>query len=125
MTKRMNEGRADWWFKKVSVVAGKGSEPSNRAFWKFNGYTIYNGKVSAQKKDGEIVFPYPLRPISNLSTCPSSPGAREPVSVGILSNLLRKRRVIMKDVNVSHGKPKMDKMVKRRVTLCSSFTVVL
>jgi hypothetical protein len=37
----------------------------------------------------------------------------EPISVVILLKLSRKRRVMKKDVNVSHGK-KMDKMVRRR-----------
>jgi hypothetical protein len=42
-----------------------------------------------------------LRPIPNL-TCLSSPAAREPISVAIVLNLLRKRRVMMADVNVSN-----------------------
>jgi hypothetical protein len=63
--------------------------------------------------------------IPNLSTCPSNPGAREPIFVAILLNLLRKRRVMMQKANVSHGKPKMDKMAGRRIILRSSLKVVV
>jgi hypothetical protein len=47
------------------------------------------------------VFRNLLRPIPNLTTCPSSLGAREPISVAILLNLIRKRRELMDDVNVN------------------------
>jgi hypothetical protein len=40
-------------------------------------------------------FGNPLHPIANLTTCPSSPAAREPISVVISYDLLRKRRVMM------------------------------
>jgi hypothetical protein len=55
-----------------------------------------------------------LHPIPNLTTCQSSPDARKPTSVAIPLNLLRKRRIKVKDVNVGQGKLKMDKMVRRR-----------
>jgi hypothetical protein len=47
-------------------------------------------------------FRHPLRPVLNLATCPSSPAAREPIFVVISIDLLRKRRVMTKDVNVSN-----------------------
>jgi hypothetical protein len=52
---------------------------------------------SAPKKRRGIsnVFRNPLRPIPNLTTCPSRPGARDPMSVAISFDLLRKRRVMM------------------------------
>jgi hypothetical protein len=40
--------------------------------------------------------------------------AREPISFVISFDQLRKRREKMKDVNVSHGETKMDKLVSRR-----------
>jgi hypothetical protein len=55
-----------------------------------------------------------MRPI--LTTCPSSPAAREPISVAILLNLLRKRRELMEDVNVSNVR-EMGRRLKRRLTL--------
>jgi hypothetical protein len=47
-------------------------------------------------------FRNPLRPVPNLTTCPSSPAARKSTSVAILLNLLRKRRDLIEDVNVSN-----------------------
>jgi hypothetical protein len=38
----------------------------------------------------------------NWYTCPSSRAAREPISVAMSFDLLRKRRVMMEDVNVSN-----------------------
>jgi hypothetical protein len=58
-------------------------------------------------------FRHPLSPIPNLSTCPFSPGAREPISVAILLNLFRKKGAMMQKVNVSDGKTELDKMVRR------------
>jgi hypothetical protein len=81
-------------------------------------------KVSAPKN-----FPMLFNSLSaksfEQSPCPLFPGARELVSVAIPFDQLRKRGVRMKDVNVSHGKTKMDKMVRRRVTLCSSLKNVV
>jgi hypothetical protein len=48
------------------------------------------------------VFRNPLRPIPSRTTSPSSPNAREPISVAIPSDLLGKIRVKMEDVNVSN-----------------------
>ncbi|SAM06028.1 hypothetical protein [Absidia glauca] len=60
--------------------------------------------------------------IPNQTTCPSSPAAREAISVAIPSDQLRKKGAMMQKANVSHGKPKMDMMVRRRnVTQRSSF----
>jgi hypothetical protein len=72
-------------------------------------------KVSAPKKDcvGFPKFHNPMVPIPSLCPCPSRPGARKPISVAIPSDRLRKRKV-----NVSHGKTKMDKMVRRRGLPC-------
>jgi hypothetical protein len=47
-----------------------------------------------------------------------SSGAREPISVAITFDHLRKKGTMMQKVNVSHGKPKMDKMVGRRELPC-------
>jgi hypothetical protein len=38
----------------------------------------------------------------DLITCPSSPGAREPISVATPFDLPRKKRVMMEGVNVSN-----------------------
>jgi hypothetical protein len=38
----------------------------------------------------QVVFRNPLRPIPNLSNCPSCPGARESISVAIPINPLEK-----------------------------------
>jgi hypothetical protein len=58
---------------------------------------------SAPKK--LVVFPHvlrnPLRPDPYLTKCPSSSGAREPVSVAISIDLSRIRKVKMENVNVS------------------------
>jgi hypothetical protein len=74
--------------------------------------TIYYVKVSAPKTNlcegSPHAFRNPLRPIPNLTTCPSSPGAREPISVAIPFAHLRKNGAIMQKVNVSHGESKMD-----------------
>jgi hypothetical protein len=53
-------------------------------------------------------FRHFLRPIPNLITCPSCPAAREPISVAILFDLLRKKRVMMEDVNVCHGRKQVE-----------------
>jgi hypothetical protein len=66
----------------------------------YNGYRIYNGK--------------PLRPIPSLTTCTSSPGAREPIFVAIPFDQLRKKGAMMQKTNVSHEKTKMNKTVRRR-----------
>jgi hypothetical protein len=60
-----------------------------------------------------------------ITTCPSSPAARESISVAIPIDLLRKRRVMFRDVDVSQGKRKKDKMVRGRVTLRSSFEIAV
>jgi hypothetical protein len=57
-----------------------------------------------------------LRPIPNRT--PSGPDAREPISVAIPFNELRKRRELMQDVNVGNVKEDAE---KERVTLRSSF----
>jgi hypothetical protein len=59
-----------------------------------------------------------LRPILNLTICPSSPAAREPISVAISVDQLRKKEAMMQKANVSHGKTKMDKTVGRRELPC-------
>jgi hypothetical protein len=65
------------------------------------------------KKIAAHVFHNPLRPIPNLTTCPSSPAAGEPISAATLLNLLRERRVMRQDVNVGHDKT--DKRVRREL----------
>ncbi|SAM05613.1 hypothetical protein [Absidia glauca] len=46
-------------------------------------------------------------------SCTSSPSARNPISVAILLILLREKEAMMQKTSVSHGKAKMDKMVRR------------
>jgi hypothetical protein len=78
-------------------------------------------KVRAPNKDCKgitHVFHNRLRPISNLSSCASSPCVREPISIAIPFGLLRKKRAMMQKANVSHGKVKMDKVVRRRELPC-------
>jgi hypothetical protein len=60
----------------------------------------------------------PLRPIPNLTTCPSSPDVREPISVVIPLDHLRKKGAMMQKANISHGKTKIDKMEGRRELPC-------
>jgi hypothetical protein len=55
----------------------------------------------------------PLRPFPNITTCPSSPGARKPISVTIPVDLLGKKRTMIQKAIVSHGKTKMGTMVRR------------
>jgi hypothetical protein len=81
----------------------KSSELRNSAFRKCNDYRIHIGKMSA------------MSPIPNPSPCPSSPGAREPISVVIPFDLLRKNRALMQNANVNHGKANMDKVRRRRL----------
>jgi hypothetical protein len=51
--------------------------------------------------------------------CPSSPVARESISVVIpLDHPRKKGAMMMEKVNVGHGKTKMDKAVRRRELLC-------
>jgi hypothetical protein len=65
---------------------------------------FYNGMgVHVEKAARPIrCFRNPLRPIPNLTTCPSSSGAREPIPVVILLNLPIKKRVLVRDVSVSN-----------------------
>jgi hypothetical protein len=56
--------------------------------------------------------------IPNPSPCPSSLGAREPISVAIPLVLPRKKAALMQKVNVSHGKTKVDKAARRRELPC-------
>jgi hypothetical protein len=60
----------------------------------------------------------PLSPVPNPSTCPFVPGARKPVSVVILIDACMKKDIMMQPANVSHGKTKMVKMVRRRELPC-------
>jgi hypothetical protein len=77
----------------------KGSEPRNGDGWQCNGYRIYNGRgMYLKKKRMATVFPgvsSSLAPLSNIITCPSSPDAREPISVAIPFDLLRKKEALM------------------------------
>jgi hypothetical protein len=59
-------------------------------------------RVHLKKCEASFVFRNSLRPIPNLITSPISPAAREPISVAIPFDLVRKRRVTMEDVNVSN-----------------------
>jgi hypothetical protein len=64
-----------------------------------------------------FVIPYPQSLVPNLSPCPSSPDFREPISVAVPFDLLR-RGAMMQKVNVGHGRIKMDNMVRRRELPC-------
>jgi hypothetical protein len=77
------------------MIALKGIGPDTRAFQQCNGYGIYNGLVSALEKKKPKISP-----------SPASPSAREPIIVAILFNLVRKRRVMMKDVDVGNVSPR-------------------
>jgi hypothetical protein len=48
----------------------------------------------------------------NLTRCSSSPAARELISI-IPLNLLGKNGAVMQRANISNGKPKIDKMLRR------------
>jgi hypothetical protein len=48
-----------------------------------------------QRRVLSVIVPYP-NPIPNLSTCPSISGAREPISVAIPFDLLRKNGAMSK-----------------------------
>jgi hypothetical protein len=65
-------------------------------------------KVSAPKKF-PMFFVIPWVQPPNPCPCPSSPAAREPISVAISFYHSRKQKVMMQKAIVSHGKPKMDK----------------
>jgi hypothetical protein len=60
------------------------------------------------------IFRHFLYPIPNLTTCPSSPAASEPIFVVNPFDHLRKKGAMMQKVNVSHGKAKMDKVMTKR-----------
>jgi hypothetical protein len=70
---------------------------------------MFSSALATESKNGmgmhlkEIVR-NPLRQMPNLTLCPSSPAAREPISVVIPSDLPRKRRVMLKDVNASNAR---------------------
>jgi hypothetical protein len=103
------------------VVVSKGSELKNSALLKVTSTTrFYNGKVSAPKNNCEFphVSRHPLRPIHDLTTSPSSPHARKPISVAIPLGLSRKKGAMMQETTVSHGKTKMDKVVRRGELPC-------
>jgi hypothetical protein len=60
------------------------------------------------------------------ATCLSSPADREPISVAIPFDHLRRKEAMMQQANVSHGKTKDGQACeKERVTLYSSFKSVL
>jgi hypothetical protein len=67
-----------------------------------NGYKIYNGRVRGFPK----FFVIPCIQSPNLTTCPSNPGAREPISVAIPFDLPRKKGALMQPANVSLDKTK-------------------
>jgi hypothetical protein len=98
----------------MDVAVFKGSESSTGSFWKYSGWTIYNGKVSASKNIVIVshVFHNPLRPILTLKTCPPSPAAEKPISVAILMNLPSKKSAMLQKVSVSHGEQKINEMVR-------------
>jgi hypothetical protein len=54
-----------------------------------------------------------LRPILNLITCPSNPGARGFLFVVIPFDHLRKKGAMMQQANVSHGGRKKNKTLKK------------
>jgi hypothetical protein len=73
-----------------------------------NDQRVYNGMGVHLKKLRELrefphVFRNSLRPIPNISRCPSSPAARKPIFVVIPFDHLRKKGALMQKANVSHG----------------------
>jgi hypothetical protein len=66
-----------------------------------------------------------LHPISNLITFPPSPPVREPISVAIPFDLLKKRRVTMEDVNVRIVRERWAGWGKGDLPLLSSLKVVM
>ncbi|SAM06726.1 hypothetical protein [Absidia glauca] len=109
MTMEMRTKRADWLCQKCKWTMGVAKEMED-LLWKSERH----------------VFRNTLRPIPTLTTCPSSPAAREPISVAISFDLLRKGKVMVQKANVSHGKTKMGQdCEKERGTLRSSFKVVV
>jgi hypothetical protein len=69
-------------------------------------WTVNNGKVSAPKK------------IVNPSPCPSFPAAREPMSIAISFDRLRKKEAMMQKANVSHGSAMKAEILRRREFPC-------
>jgi hypothetical protein len=62
---------------------------------------------------------------SPLTTCPSSPGSRKPISIVTSFDPLRKRRVMMEDVNVSNVREGWPGCCKGDIPLLSSLKVVM
>jgi hypothetical protein len=60
------------------------------------------------------VFRNRLSPIPNPSPCVSSPTVKESISIAIPFDLPRKKGAMKQKANFSHGKPKMDKKVRKK-----------
>jgi hypothetical protein len=56
--------------------------------------------------------------IPNLTTYPSSPAVREPVSVVITVDHLTKKGAVMQKAKFGHGKPRMDRTLRRGALPC-------
>jgi hypothetical protein len=90
---------------------------------KYNGQRIYNGKGVHKKKISES-FPM-FFVIFNITACPSSPDAREPVFVVITIDHPRKKKSIdAKGKCWSWYDKRWTSWREVKVTLCSSFEVV-
>jgi hypothetical protein len=67
-------------------------------------------------KNGERGFPlfFVIHGVRSVIICPSISATRELISVVIPFDRLRKKEAMMQKVNVSHGKPRMDKALRRK-----------
>jgi hypothetical protein len=74
--------------------------------------------VCAKKKKKLWGFIIPCNQSFNLTTCPSSSAAREPISGAFPFDHLWKKGAIVQKVNVSHGEAKMDKLVRMTKLPC-------
>jgi hypothetical protein len=88
--------------RRASSSVQRVSELRNSDVQKCNSQRIYYG-MGVHLKKIALFFRNPLVPIPNLSACPSSPGAREPISVAIQAVILKKKDERCKKVNVSPG----------------------
>jgi hypothetical protein len=126
LTKVMKGMRAGFKYKSIS-----GNYPRERAKGLCSSSGQWRGNLLRKMNTKIIqVLPHDFRsiliPIPNLSAyCPSSPAAREPISIPILLNLVRKSRVMVKVVKVSNVGERWTRCRKEDLPLLSSLKVVV
>jgi hypothetical protein len=113
MSYGMKKGRVVLDEPKGSVIVAKGKDPKTMMFGSAMAIESTTESEGTLKRIARVCNHDPLRPILNLTICPSSTGAREPISVVIPFDLLRKKEAMMQKAIVSFGKA-MDKTVRRR-----------